>query len=297
MTNTDIKDKWVSWLLFVLLSLIWGSSFMLMKRGMYGAGNVPTLSAYQVAALRILSAGVVLLPFAVKHLYSIPGKVTLSIASSGLLGSFIPAFLFCIAETRIDSSLAGFLNALTPISTIVVGVLFFQSRFKRSKLLAVLIAFSGMVLLFLANRQQNFQHMIYAGFVVLATLCYALNVHVVNRQLQHIPSTVIASLAFSLLIPLCLLVLYSSGFFELEFNSEQWLSVGAATLLGVMGTAVASIIFYMLMKKAGPLFSSMVTYGIPFVALGWGLAAGEQVYPLQLAGLSIILIGVFMANR
>lgn len=291
------KDKWVSWVLFLLLSLIWGSSFILMKKGMYASNNEPTLSAFQVAALRMATAGLVLLPIALKRIYALPRIKIYTIALSGLLGSFIPAFLFCVAETRIDSSLAGFMNALTPISTLAVGLLFFKAPVQQNKITAVLIAFSGMLLLFFSNRHQNYEHAAYASLVVIATLCYAVNVHMASRYLHHIPSSSIAAIAFASLIAPAGLVLLMTGFFNQPFTADHWVSVGSSTLLGIIGTAIASILFYMLMKKSGVLFSSMVTYGIPFVALGWGLLAGEQVQLLQLVGLSIILTGVFLANR
>lgn len=295
---TTATTKWSHWALFLLLSVIWGSSFILMKRGMFTASNEPTLSAYQVAALRMLSAGLVLLPFAIRQFRSIPKNKIAPILLSGILGSFIPAFLFCIAETKIDSSIAGFMNALTPIFTILVGLLFFNTTLQRNKILGVVIAFSGMVLLFLSNKTINFQYLSFAGFVILATILYGFNVNIAHSYLGTIPSTTIAALAFSALIPPSLAVLFFTGYFELPLaEKDYWVSTGAATLLGVMGTAVATILFYMLLKKAGAIFASMVTYGIPFVALAWGLAAGEPVNLQQVAGLAVILTGVYLANK
>ena len=217
---------------------------------------------------------------------------------SGLLGSFFPAFLFCIAETKIDSSLAGFLNALTPIFTIVVGVLFFQSVIQKQKILGVGIAFAGMVLLFLSNPNINLQYLWYAGFVLLATILYGFNVNIASNHLRDIPSTVIAAIAFGSLVPLSLVVLYVTGYFDLPLSNQELLvSTGASTILGVFGTALATILFYILLKRAGAIFASMVTYGIPFIALAWGLADGESIHGLQVAGLTIILLGVYKANK
>lgn len=292
------NSKLIPWLLFALLSLIWGSSFILMKRGLFTANGTPTLSAYQVAALRMLSAGVVLLPVAFMHIRKIPRTKTGWIVLSGLLGSFFPAFLFCIAETKIDSSLAGFLNALTPIFTIVVGVLFFQSVIQKQKILGVGIAFAGMVLLFLSNPNINLQYLWYAGFVLLATILYGFNVNIASNHLRDIPSTVIAAIAFGSLVPLSLVVLYVTGYFDLPLSNQELLvSTGASTILGVFGTALATILFYILLKRAGAIFASMVTYGIPFIALAWGLADGESIHGLQVAGLTIILLGVYKANK
>lgn len=290
-------SRWGNWLLFLLLSLIWGSSFILMKVGLFNASNIPTLTPYQVAALRMLSAGLILLPLTIRHVRLIPPKKIGALALAGLLGSFLPAFLFCIAETRIDSSLAGFLNALTPIMTIVMGHLFFGAPTERKYLVGVITAFSGMTILFLAGRQQPSDQIIFAGFVIAATLCYALNVNIASTLLQDISASVIAASSFSILIVPSLAVLWYSGYFDREWNTDIWVSTGASMLLGVLGTAVASILFYQLLKKAGGLFASMVTYGIPFVALAWGLAAGENIELPQIIGLLVILIGVYHTNR
>ena len=289
--------RWGNWGLFALLSLIWGSSFILMKIGLFNESSLSTLSAYQVAALRMLSAGLVLLPLAIRSVRQVPREKLKMLGLTGILGSFIPAFLFCIAETKIDSSLAGFLNALTPIMTIVIGRIFFDVTVEAKKITGVILAFSGMFILFMAGARQHSEHIFYASFVLLATVCYALNVNIANTHLKEIGSTHIAAISFSLLIPPSLIVLGLTGFFQLNFTSDILVSAGASTLLGVLGTAIASIIFYQLMKKAGPVFASMVTYGIPFIALGWGVAAGENIDLPQLAGLGVILIGVYMTNK
>ena len=291
------NTRWVNWGLFMLLSLIWGSSFILMKIGLFNESSLSTLSPYQVASLCMLSAGVVLLPLAIRNVKRIPaGKLRL-LGLAGLLGSFFPAFLFCIAETKIDSSLAGFLNALTPIMTIVLGHFFFRVPANRKNSIGVLIAFCGMTILFLAGKHQHMEHMLYAGFVLCATLCYALNVHLANSYLKEIGSVNIAAISFTMLIPPSLAVLWYTGYFSMDFTGDIWLSTSASMLLGILGTAIASIVFYKLMKSAGPVFASMVTYGIPFVALGWGLMAGEYIHTPQLLGLAVILFGVYLANR
>lgn len=269
-----------------------------MKKGLFNDEGASTLSAYQVAALRMLSAGLALLPLAIKGFRSVPRSKLSPILWSAFLGSFFPAFLFCIAETKIDSSLAGFLNALTPIFTILLGVLFYGSKFDKRRILGVSIAFIGMVLLFVSNKNLHFEHLAFAAFVLIATICYGLNVNIANAHLRDMPATLTAAMAFAFLIPPSLLVLIFTGFFDLPLSEYDFVVSSVSTaLLGVMGTAVATIIFYSLLKKAGALFASMVTYGIPFIAMGWGLAAGESIGLLQVAGLGVILIGVYTTSR
>jgi drug/metabolite transporter (DMT)-like permease len=286
-------SKIFNWLLFLILCLVWGSSFILMKEGLQ------QLSPYEVAALRMLSAGIVLLPFALKSFKRMQRKDLGLVIFSGVLGSFIPAILFCIAETKIDSALAGMLNALTPLFVITIGAVLFKSAVPWKKIVGVLIGFAGMLVLFLAQKEGSANSDVFlASLIVIATFAYGLNVNIVNCYLKHVPSLDIAAIAFVALILPAVIVLYLAGFSDHNFSSALVIrAVGASAVLGIFGTAVASILFYMLMKRAGPLFSSMVTYGIPFVAIGWGLLANETIGQLEIVGLLIILSGVYLANR
>lgn len=282
----------VKWGLFVLLSFIWGSSFILMKEGLKG------LNAYQVAGVRILSAGLVLMPFAAKAFRSVRRSSILYIILSGILGSFIPAILFCIAETQIDSALAGILNALTPLFVITVGAVFFHTRITIRQLTGVLVGFAGMLLVLARSLQISYAQVGYALLILIATFCYGLNANMVNRKLRETGSTEIATIAFTCLILPALVQLGLSGFFQHNFGDNIFLkALGAAALLGLLGTALATVLFYVLMKQAGVLFASMVTYGIPFVALFWGLLAHESISLLQVAGLMIILAGVYITHK
>ncbi|MBW0177531.1 DMT family transporter [Sediminibacterium sp.] len=287
-----MRDKIINWGIFILLSIIWGSSFILMKEGMH------VLTPYQVASIRILSAGLILTPFALKALKQIPQNKWLLVILSGLLGNFFPAYLFCIAETEIDSSLAGILNALTPMFTILVGISFFQLKANSTKILGVIIGFIGLCLLMLSGKEVSFNNLSYAGLVLLATLCYGINVNMVGRYMKEVGSLNIASLAFVFLIIPSAIILYFTGYLELELTNTSVLKATSASfILGVLGTAFASIIFYMLVKRAGTLFASMVTYGIPFIAVFWGLLDGEKITLLQIGCLGVILCGVYLVNK
>jgi Predicted permeases len=285
------RGRLVNGILFCILCVIWGSSFILMKEGM------KQLSAYQVATIRMLSAGLVLLPVAVRQFKKIPSGKLGYVALSGVLGSFFPAFLFCLAETKIDSSLAGFLNSLTPVFTIVTGLLFFRQVFQLHKLIGVLIAITGMVLLLLAQGAVNMQYMSYAWFVLAATIMYGFNINLVSRHLSQTGSLAVVAVSFALLLGPCLLILFATGYFELPLTrGNVFLSTGASAVLGIMGTVVATVIFYRLINRAGGLFASMVTYGVPFVALFWGVVAGERINVWQVLGLAVILCGVYITG-
>lgn len=289
---TSQGGRLVNWSLFIALCIIWGSSFILMKEGL------KTLNAFQVAAVRMVSAGIILLPVGIRQFKNIPKNKIGLILLSAVLGSVIPAFLFCIAETKIDSSLAGFINSFTPIFTIICGVFFFRSTIKQEKIAGILIGFVGMILLFLANDTINLDYISYAMLALIAAFSYGFNINMVNRYLKEIGSTNIAAIGFTLSLIPSLIILIATGYFSLPLtNTDVLLSTGAGCALGFFGTALATILFYILLKRAGPLFSSTVPYGIPFVALFWGVLAGERINIWQITGLIIILAGVYMTNR
>jgi drug/metabolite transporter (DMT)-like permease len=283
----------LKWFLFIGLSFIWGSSFILMKEGLEG------LNAFQVASLRIVSSGLVLLPLAIKSIKLIPANKLLPVFLSGTMGSLLPAYLFCIAEQGIDSSMAGALNSLTPVFVIITGAIFFNNKASKQKVIGVLVAFSGCVLLFFSQSNVLLNgNLFYISLIILATIFYGLNVNLVFKYLKDIPSLQIVSVALCLNAIPALLCLYFFGYFSLDFTSREVLvASGFSVLLGALGTSIANILFYVLIKKAGAVFSSMVTYGIPFVAIFWGVIYHEKTGWMQVLSLSVILAGVYIANR
>lgn len=288
-----LKQNFLNWLIFILLSIIWGSSFILIK------GGLLHLTAYQVAALRIVFSGIVLLPFACRYFRQVPVNKIGLIFMSGVLGSLLPAFLFCVAEEGIDSALAGTLNSLTPIFVIITGAIFFNSRTATNKIWGILLAFAGSILLLLSKSHLGQSlNLSYVSFIVLATIFYGINVNMVHKKLHDIGSLQIAAVALTLNAIPALMVLIYTGYFKLNLlNPGILASTCYSGLLGIFGTAIASIIFYMLVKRAGAVFASMVTYGIPVVAILWGIWYGEEVSWKQMGCLLLILAGVYVANR
>ena len=287
-----MHKNWTSWLVFALLAIVWGSSFILMKEGL------KAFNPYQVASLRMLFAGIILLPFAYKAIKRIPKNKLGLVIFSGILGNFIPAYLFCIAETQIDSSLAGILNSLTPMFTIIVGVLFFKVQTSMVKVLGMIIGFIGLSILLGSGKDVSFHNLSFASLVILATLLYGINVNILSRYMQQLGSLNVASIAFAFLMIPSICVLYFTGYFNTDFSSPIVLRALAATsVLGIIGTSVATILFYYLVKQAGMLFGSMVTYGIPVVAVAWGIWDGESLNLIQIGCLGLILFGVYIVNR
>jgi drug/metabolite transporter (DMT)-like permease len=261
--------------------------------------GMQALTAIQVASIRISSAAIVLLPFAWIAFKNIPKKKRVFVALSGLLGSFLPAYLYCIAETKINSSLAAILNSLTPLFTIIVGVIFFRLKANVYKLAGVIIGFMGLVLLpFTAHQAIGLNDLSYAALILLATICYACNVNMVSRYLQQTVALHVAAFAFSFLFLPSVIILVTTGYFQQPLLQTNFLHATLAScVLGVIGTAVATILFYMLVKKEGPLFASLVTYGIPVIAIIWGLIYGETITIAEMVCLLIILAGVYIVNK
>lgn len=256
------------------------------------------LTAFEVASVRILASGLVLLPVALRAFQTFPRKKIAYAFLSGILGSLLPAYLFCYAEVKVDSALAGTLNSLTPIFVIIAGVSFFKQVISRNKVLGILVAFAGSALLLLGKKTSGtFSNLPEVGLIVIATVMYGFNVNLVHRHLKEFPAIKVVSIALALCSVPALVVLLASGFFQQEFGYSTWYSFSAAAVLGIFGTSIASILFYKLINRAGVVFASMVTYGIPFVANFWGLVLGEQIGWIDVLCLIIILAGVYVANR
>ena len=289
-----MKNQLINWGLFLTITAIWGSSFILMKEGLM------QLTAFQVAAMRIFSAGLVLLPIAIQQLKVTPNEKIKRIIISATIGNFIPAFLFCIAETRINSSLAGIVNALTPLFAILIGILFFKMPFIWKKVAGVLVGFVGLCLLFLpqSNGIEFDKNQLYALYIVAATMLYGINPNLIVKHLKGINSLHIASIGLSVLAIPSFFILLFTGYFSAFNTSEPFVRATiASVILGVFGTAVAQIFFLMLLKRTGVVFSSLATYIMPFVAILWGVYYGETITNWELICLGIILSGVYFANK
>lgn len=298
------NNAFTKWGLFIILSFIWGSSFELMKLGLFENHDLskPVLSSWQVAALRLVSAGLVVVPIVPLYLKKTARSKLGFIALSGILGSFIPAFLFTTAETKIDGAFAGTLNSLTPVFVILIAAFFFRKKITARTYSGIAIALIGSGLVFYFNWRDrgagSLGDINFAWYCIIATAFYGLNVNMVNKVLRGVSPLAVGVIAFaSLLIP-SLIVLYTTHYFELPLGETKYITATiASVVLGIFGTTVASVMFYALIQKAGYLFASMVTYGIPFVAQFWGWINGEKVDVYRVIGLLVILGGIYLATR
>lgn len=290
----NLNKPLVQWSLLLLLAFIWGSSFMLMKKGLL------SFSHDQVASLRILISFLFLSPVIVKNFENIERKQWWKIFLAGLLGSGIPAYLFPLAQTHISSSLTGMLNSLVPLFTVIIGLLFFKMNFRWLKIIGVIVGLIGAIgLLYTSgNTTEESSNLYYASLVVIATICYATNINFIKNFLSDVSSLNITSFGFLLIGPIAGIYLFSTDFIEIVNTKEEaTLHLFYIGLLAVFGTAFAVILFNMLIKKVSAVFSSSVTYIIPVFAIFWGIVDGEQVTIIHFLCIGIILTGVYIVNR
>src|SRR6476659_3335852 len=285
-------NKLINWLLFFILSIIWGSSFILMKH------SKEELTASQIAALRIFSAAVVFLPLALFHIKRVPSKKIFIIILSGITGNLVPAFLFALAISKnIDSSLAAILNSFTPIFYVFIAIAIFRDKIKIQKVIGIVIGFAGLTLLFLLSKGISFENFKYALLILFATVLYGINVNMVGHFLKEIPSLYIATISLAFIIFPTAWILWQQDFLSLEFRENTVrLAIVEASILGIVGSAIATAIFYILIKRAGGIFASLVTYGVPFIGILWGILDGEKITIKQVACLAVILFGVYLSN-
>ena len=284
--------KNLKWIFLIVLALIWGSSFILIKKGLVA------LTPFQLGALRIIFAALFLLSIGFRTLPKIPQFQWKYIALTSLFGTFIPAFLFSIAQKHIDSTVSSILNSLTPLNTLVLGVLFFGLTFKRTQVFGVTIGLIGSALLILngaANHPE--QNYYYAILIIIASVCYATNVNLIKKHLSDLSPLTISTGNFAVMLFPAVIILYFSGFLDVINLQEVQQSILFIVVLGVVGTGIANIIFFKLIQISSPVFATSVTYLIPVVAFFWGLLDNESLTPIQFLGAFIILIGVYLSSK
>ena len=284
--------KWFQYTILMIVALIWGSSFILMKIGL------KSFTSSQTAAIRIVLASFVLLPYSFKNLKHLKKKDLPALLVAGFIGSFFPAFLFTKAETQIDSAIAGMLNSLTPVFTLIIGMAFLKIKSNWYQVLGLVLGLSGALGLILSGAkisQGSFNG--YALFIVLATVFYAINTNQIKTYLSHLTGIQITSLAFMFIGPVALIYLFTTDF-TAALNTPNWgWHLGAIAVLAVFGTSLAMILVYSLLRYASAIYATSVTYIIPIFAIMWGAIDGEKITLFHLLCMTVILFGVYLTNR
>ena len=284
------KEKWI---LLVLLSVIWGSSFILIKK------SLEHFNPYEVGALRVLIAGIILLPFALMNIRKFPKKHLKWLILAAATGNFIPMFLFPIAETEVSSSIAGIINSMMPIFVIIVGALLWKFQTTKRQIGGVVISFSGACILAFSGGEGGEFKLIPILLLLLATLCYAVSTTTVKSKLNDIPAKILSAFVFSfvLIIPSMVALVFAGFFNNLQVNTSLWEGLGFVSLLSVFGTGLAMMLNYRLLSVSTPLFASTVTLLMPVVAIIWGVLDGEKLTMMQGFGALIILGGLIFLRQ
>lgn len=277
----------------IILALIWGTSFILIKKGLV------VYSSDELGAWRISIACLTLLPFAIKHIRKAEPRQWKFLVGSGILGNLLPAFLFAYAETRLASGLAGVLNSLTALFTLLVGAIFFHQAITWMRLLGIIIGIAGTsILIFSGNGDAELNNKFYGLYIVLATIFYGGSVNIIKHRLQGMKPLVMSSLALLTVGPFAFVYLLTTDAFDkLQHAPGAWEALLYITILAVFSTAVGLVLFNKLIHITTTLFASSSTYLIPIVALMWGVLDGEAIQFWHYIGMVIILAGVFIVNR
>jgi drug/metabolite transporter (DMT)-like permease len=273
-----------------VLSLIWGSSFILIKKALIAIKPV------ELACLRISISAIAFIPVLYFNWHKVDWRKWKAFLIVGALGSGIPAFLFAFAQTGISSSLAGLLNSLTPVFTLIIGILVFRQKFKILQFTGVILGLIGAVSLVLMDSAAGISEAwYYAMLVIIGTVCYATSVNTVQFRFQKVTPVIVSSVSFALIGPPAIIYLAGTGFFtEVLSRDYAAYSVAATFILSIFSTVLASILFFGLVQKTSAVFGSSVTYIMPIIAISWGLADGEVLLWFHLIGMAMILTGIYL---
>ena len=287
-----MNSKQSRWFILILLALIWGSSFILIKKALIH------LSPIQVGALRIIFTALTLFTIGFKNISKVNKMQWYYITITALLGTFFPAFMFSFAVQKIDSSIVSILNSLTPLNTLLVGAFFFSFSFLRKQILGVIIGLIGAGILILKGAELNpEQNYLYALLIVFASVGYAFNVNIIKKHLNDLNSLTIVTGNFVIIFIPALIILWWTDFFQPDYMEKGKDALYYLLLLSVFGTAMAKTLFNKLVQMTSPIFSSSVTYLIPIVAIFWGVIDGEKLYFDQFLAGALILVGVYLTNK
>lgn len=289
----NFVSKYLHWIILISLALIWGSSFILMKR------SLEYFTALELGALRISFASLSLLPFAFKRMKGLTINNWVILIIVGIIGNTMPAFLFAYAQTGIPSSQAGILNSTTPLFALIVGLVFYRIRVIWLNVLGVLIGLIGAVMIIYGQSDGNIEFNYYfSSFVLLASILYAINLNIVKNHLNDVDPFTIAVISYLVLLgPILIYLFMGTPFLQTMQKPESWIGLIYPAVLGILGSAIAISMFNILIKMKSVLFAASVTYMIPIVALFFGLMDGEIFAPINFLWVAFIITGVLLVNK
>ena len=281
------------WFLLIIIALTWGSSFILIKRSLI------TFSPYQIGAYRVAISGIILCFIGIPALLRMQRKTLFWVALVGFFGNFLPMFLFPMAQRSVSSSMAGILDSLVPLFVLVLGFFLFRIKSTKLQIFGAVIGFTGAAMLMHFSQDVSGESKLSGSLlIVLATACYALAALILKERLYYLPSKDLSGAVFTIWMLPSLVILLSSGFFtEINNVSQTWQSLGYLSILSVLGTAIAIILYYKLIQNTSPVFASSVTYLLPVIAVMWGLLDGEMFSLWYVIGGILILWGIYLIKE
>ena len=299
--ENNTENKSLAWFLLILLSVVWGASYILIKFSLHDGDGNERLKPDQLGAVRMVIASLVLLPFFFKYYRNIQKKHIVPILISGFCGNGIPAYLFAYAQMTLPSAITGMLNSFVPIFAISISALIFGFKIRWNHLVGIVLGILGAYVIMyskLEGVQLTEKEIVPFVLVMLATLCYAISLNVIKYQLSDLRPMTITSAAFlSVGLPSLIYLLFTDISTQVSSQAHIWEGIGLVSLLAVMGTAVAVYLFNHLIKISSPIFASSVTYFIPVVATVFGVVFGESISQYQMIGMFILIMGVLLINR
>ena len=287
-----LKNKqWQYFILFVL-AFIWGSSFILMKKGL------ESFSAGQVAALRLFLSFLFFIPFILRRIKKLNKKNFKDLLIVGFIGNGIPAIMFTTGQQELSSSLAGILNSLTPMFTLIIGLIFFKISTGWKNIVGLVIGLIGAGGLIL-NGTGHFinGNLWYSLFIVAATICYSISTNIIKEKLKGLDGLSIAALSFLIIGPWTGIYLLFTDIGEAFKDPDAMQNFWYIVYLSFFSSFLAVTIFNILIKYTSSIFATSVTYVIPIFAVMWGYFDGESVTYVQFIWLILILLGVKLVNK
>lgn len=285
------KEKWI---LLIVLTVIWGSSFILIKK------SLEHYNPYEVGSLRIIIASILLMPLAIINIKKFPRKQLKYLLVAAACGNFIPMFLFPMAETEISSSVAGIINSMVPIFVIILGSLFWKTDTTKRQVIGTVISFAGVCILTLGSGEAGELKIIPILLLLLATVLYAINGLTVKTKLSHVEPKALSAFVFGfvLFFPSLISLAFAGFFKDFSFSKDNFEGLMYVSMLSIFGTGLAMMLNYRLLSVSSALFTSTVTLLMPIVAILWGIIDGEKLSLLQFFGAAVIIGGlIFLRGK
>ena len=287
------QNRLWSWIIILVLTLIWGSSFIMLKRAL------DVYSPEQVFAGRMMVAALILAPWSIPLLRRLRKKYWVPMIIFALISNLITTILYATAQTRIDSAVNGMINTLTPLMTLLVGVVFYRQKMSSFQGIGLFLGLIGTIILVI-QAQGGEVGMInwFAIIAVAATFCNGFTGNILKFSLAGLTALEIASLSFLIVLPIALVEAFRTDMFSLMMTGDPgWASTRYLIILGLFSNALGLFLIGKLIQLSSPVFASLTTYLVPLLALFWGFMDSENITLFQILAMTLILISVFVVDR